>query len=48
MVIKFVLLTGVAKSQKCILVHGQMVLEKTLVRTNALLVRTFTNTNASI
>jgi len=39
---------GVGKSQKCILVHRQVVLKKTLVRTNALLVRIFIKTFASI
>ena len=33
----------VAKSQKCLLVHGQLVVRKALVRTKALLARTQIN-----
>jgi len=38
--------TGVAKSHKCILVHGQLVVKKALVRTKALLARTQINRKA--
>ena len=42
--LKKALQAGVAKSEKCILVHGQLVVKKALVRTKALLARTQINT----